>query len=397
MKPPISGDVAAGFEPVADAFEASFDGPAMGAALSVYLHGQVVVDLWGGVADTRTDTPWARDTVSVIFSCTKGLMSILAARLVQEGRLDYDAPVSRYWPEFAAAGKQDTQVRHLLSHRAGLSAPREPLSTEDILDWDRMVDILGAQAPLWKPGSGYAYHAITHGWLAGELIRRVTGKSVSAYFRETIAQPLDVPAWIGLPAEMERRVAHLVVGSTLAEQTAAAMPTLHPDWLYLAMTLGSALPPTLATPAGGFNDPRLHAAEIPGAGGITSAKALAKIWSATAWLTDGVRLLDPATLARATAEQTAGAPVFAVPPPWSRWGMGFQLDSETRRYLTPNGFGHDGAGGQVAFAEPKLGLGFAYLTNRMEGAGDLRATAIIDALRRLPEIARSGEVHAALA
>src|SRR5664279_2703017 len=142
MKPPISGDVAAGFEPVADAFEASFDGPAMGAALSVYLHGQVVVDLWGGVADTRTDTPWTRDTVSVIFSCTKGLMSILAARLVQEGRLDYDAPVSRYWPEFAAAGKQDTQVRHLLSHRAGLSAPREPLSTEDILDWDRMVDIL---------------------------------------------------------------------------------------------------------------------------------------------------------------------------------------------------------------------------------------------------------------
>jgi CubicO group peptidase (beta-lactamase class C family) len=148
------------------------------------------------------------------------------------------------------------------------------------------------------------------------------------------------------------------------------------------MTLGKALPVALVAPDEGFNDPRLWQAEIPGAGGIATARGLAKIWSATVWPSDGVRLLQSQTVTRATKEQTAGAPVFEVPPPWPRWGMGFQLDSEARRYLTSSGFGHDGAGGQVAFAEPSLGLGFAFLTNRMEGQGDMRATSIVDVLRQ---------------
>jgi CubicO group peptidase (beta-lactamase class C family) len=381
----ISGTVDRGFERVADAFAASFTTDRMGAALCVYLHGQPVVDLWGGVADARQGRSWASDTVSVIFSCTKGLMSILVARLVEDGLLDYDAPVARYWPEFAAAGKAGVKVRHLLNHQAGLSAPREDLSTADILDWNGVTGRLAAQDPLWVPGSGYAYHAITHGWLAGELVRRVTGKSVSAAFREMISQPLGADAWIGLPAAEQERVAHLVVGASLAEQTSPT-PASDTDWLWRAMTLGKALPPTLVEPDGGFNDPRLREAEIPGAGGIASAHALARIWSATVWPTNGVRLLDPATVARATRVETSGPPVFDVPPPWPRWGMGFQLDSEARRYLTGAGFGHDGAGGQVAFAEPRLGLGFAYLTNLMEGQGDMRATSIVDTLRGLPAI-----------
>lgn len=382
---PISGSVQPGFEPVADAFAGSFTTEAMGAALCVYLHGRPVVELWGGLADARAGTPWAADTISVIFSCTKGLMSILVARLVEDGRLDYDAPVVRYWPEFAAAGKAGTKVRHLLNHQAGLSAPREDYSAETILDWKDVVSRLAAQEPLWVAGSGYAYHAITHGWLAGELVRRVTGKSVAAAFRELIARPLDADAWIGLPAAEQARVAHMVVAASLAEQTAPA-PAGDSDWLWRAMTLGRALPPTLVEPDGGFNDPRLHLAEIPGAGGIASAHALARIWSATVYPTGGVQLLDPKTVARATRVETSGPPVFEVPPPWPRWGMGFQLDSEARRYLTGAGFGHDGAGGQVAFAEPRLGLGFAYLTNLMEGQGDMRATSIVDTLRGLPAI-----------
>lgn len=376
----LSGTVRPGLERVADAFAASFAGrPDMGAALCVYIDGEPVVDLWGGVADPRTGAPWREETLSVIFSCTKGLLALICARLVEEGRLDYDDRVARWWPAFAEAGKADVRVRHLLSHQAGLSAPREQLSTADILDWDRVAAILAAQAPLWPPGSGHAYHALTYGWLVGEVIRRVTGKSVGAVLAETIAAPLGAAAHIGLPQDLHSRMARMQVNET----SAAGVDILAAGeaWLLRAMTLGGALPAALVEPDGGFNDPRLWSAEIPGAGGIADARSLARIWSAAVADTGGFRLLEPGTVTAATRPQSSGAPVFDVPPPWSAWGMGFQLDSEARRYLTPAGFGHDGAGGQVAFAEPGLRIGFAYLTNFMEGAGDRRATAVIDALR----------------
>jgi CubicO group peptidase (beta-lactamase class C family) len=381
MKASISGEVGGVFEPVADAFATvlASDG-AMGAALSIYLDGRPVVDLWGGCADARTHAPWTRETANVLFSCTKGLMSILAAQLVQAGRLDYDAPVSEYWPEFARAGKEETRVRHLLSHQAGLSALHVRLTTEDILDWERMIGILEEQRPLWPPGRGHAYHALTHGWLVGELIRRVTGKSAGEQFAEAVAGPLDADAWIGLPQSENGRVAYLTVGDSLARQVAADDEA---SWSALATTLGDALPAALAGPGSGFNDPRLWQAQIPGAGGIADARSLARIWSATVCDTAGKRLLGDEIGWRATQPQSQGEPIIPVPPPWSRWGMGFQLDSPARRYLTARGFGHDGAGGQVAFAEPDLKLGFAFITNLMEGIGDNRATSIVDALRAI--------------
>lgn len=385
MSTVIHGTVAPGFEPVRAAFEAAFaDKPDMGGALAIRHRGAAVVDLWGGTADERTREPWADDTLGVIFSCTKGLVSILAARLVQEGRLDYEALVTDYWPEFGAAGKAGTRVKDLLSHRSGVSAPRAVLSTEDVLDWDRVVAELASQEPLWEPGTGYAYHAITHGWLVGEVIRRVTGLSVGQYFARLIAEPLHVDAWIGLPAALHDRVAHLQVGSTLAQltaQQAAARTPGEVDWSERAMTLGGAFAPELVTPTGGFNSAAVQAAEIPGAGGIATARGLAAIWSATVVPTDGVLLLDEGVVSRATAVQTEGAPVWNVPGPWPRWGMGFQLDSEARRYLGPRGFGHDGAGGQCAFADPQFGVGFAFVTNQMEAIDDVRATRIVDALR----------------
>lgn len=381
----VQGDVASGFEPVAAAFAAGFDGhPAMGAALAVRHEGETVVDLWGGVADERTGAPWHDDTLGVIFSCTKGLTSILAARLVQEGRLDYGARVADYWPEFAAEGKGDVRVSELLAHRAGLSAPRVDLTTAGLGDGEAVAATLAAQAPLWTPGTGYAYHPITHGWLIGEVIRRITGMSVGQYFSHVVAGPLAADAWIGLPSSLDHRVAHLQVGATLAALTADLAAARTPgvvDWPGRAMTLGGALPPELAGPGTGWNDPAVRAAEIAGAGGIATARALAAIWSATIVETDGVRLLDDDVLAAATVPQSEGAPVFPTPGPWPRWGMGFQLDSEPRRYLTPRGFGHDGAGGQSAFADPGAGVGFAFVTNQMEAGDDVRATRIIDALR----------------
>ncbi|MHC9043213.1 serine hydrolase domain-containing protein [Microbacterium saperdae] len=383
----IHGSVAPGFERIRDEFAEGFsEKPQMGAALSILHNGESVVDLWGGVADERTNAPWSDETVSVIFSCTKGLVSILAARLVQDGLLDYEAPVADYWPEFAAAGKADVRVKHLLSHRSGLSAPRSPLTAEQIIDWNHVVRELGAQKPLWEPGSGYAYHAITHGWLIGEVIRRVSGRTVGQYFADLITTPLGVDAWIGLPPSLSSRVAHMQVGSTLAELTAQQATARKPeetDWSGLAMTLGGALAPELIGPgdSDGFNSPEIQAAEIPGAGGIASARAVASIWSSTIMPVGGVRLLDDDTIATATVPQSEGLPVWAVPGPWPRWGMGFQLDSEARRYTTAHGFGHDGAGGQVAFADPAAGVGFAYLTNQMEAINDLRGTRIVDALR----------------
>lgn len=381
----VEGRVEPGFESVADAFAQAFEShPGMGAALAIRHRGRPVVDLWGGIADPRAGRPWQEDTLSVIFSCTKGIVSILAARLVQEGRLDYDAPVVLYWPEFGAAGKHGLRVRDLLAHRAGVSAPRADLTTSDITDWDVVAAALAEQEPLWKPGSGYAYHAITHGWLIGEVIRRVTGMSVGAYLRESVTGPLHADAWIGLPAELEPRVSRAVVGPTfaqlVAEEDAARDPAVV-DWRHRAMTLGGALPRELVDEDAGFNASAIRQAEIPGAGGIATARALAAIWSATFVETDGVRLLDDTTIARATVVQSEGEPVFSVPGPWPRWGMGFQLDSEARRYLSPSSYGHDGAGGQVAFADPASGIGFAFLTNWMEAGDDQRATRIIDALR----------------
>lgn len=388
----VHGTVEAGFGPVADAFRAAFDdAPGMGAALAIVHDGRTVVDVWGGVADARTGRAWDRDTLSVVFSCSKGLMSILAARLVQDGLLDYGARVTEYWPEFGAEGKGDLRVGDLLSHRAGLAAPRVPIPRGGLADWDRIVDQLARQAPLWPPGEAYAYHPITHGWLIGEVVRRVTGLSAGAAFRRHVADPLGAECWIGLPAEHLGRVARMAVGPTLAaltaQQEAEARTAPGIDWPGVGMTLGGALPRELvgddpAAPGGeGFNDPAVQVAEVPGAGGIASARALAAIWSSTFSTARGTPLLSAETIAAATAVRSAGAPYFPAPPPWPRWGAGFQLDSEARRYVTPTGFGHDGAGGQVAFADPAAGVGFAFLTNRMEAGADARATRIVDALR----------------
>lgn len=381
----VQGVVAPGFEAVGEAFAAAFEGlPEMGAALAVRVDGRPVVDVWGGTADSRDGRPWERETPSVVFSCTKGLMSILAARLVEDGRLDPDRPLAELWPEFGVHGKDRVSVGDALAHRAGVSAPRVDVSRAELLDFDAMTRIVAAQEPLWEPGAGWAYHALTHGWLSGEIVRRAGGVAPGAAFA-AMAEAVGGGAWLGMPSEVAASVAHLRVGPTLAALVARQAAEREPgaiDWLDRAMTLGGALPATLVTADDGFNADDVRAAVIPGAGAVATARAVAAMWSATVVETDGIRLLHDDTLDVVTRERTAGAPVFAAPAPWPRWAAGFQLDSAARRYLGPTSFGHDGAGGQVAFADRAARVGFAFVTNWME-ADDPRATRIVDALRAL--------------
>ena len=353
-----------------------------GAALAVYRDGHKVVDLWGGVADPVTGRDWVADTPTVVFSCTKGLMSLMVAQVVAAGLLDYDTPVARIWPAFGAAGKQDVTVGEALSHRAGLSALHARLTEADIRDWTGMTARLAEAAPLWPRGAGYAYHAITHGWLAGEILRSVTGDMPGARLAGYVSGPLQAEAWIGVPDEVATRVARSQAMPTMAAiWEGVADEDDAPNWPLRALTLGGALPDTLVTENGGFNDPETRRAEIPGAGGIATARGLARIWSATVAETDGIRLLDNATIAEATRVRSDGVPVFGGDGPFCAWGAGFQLDSPARRYLSDKSFGHDGAGGQVAFADPDSGIGFAFVTNHLLGPEDDRATRLIAALR----------------
>lgn len=381
----VSGEVAAGYDAVADAFAASFASDyaelKTGGTLAVYLHGEKIVDLWGGLADARTGRPWAENTPAVVFSSTKGAISLLLARLVQEGKLDYEAKVTDYWPEFGQGGKHDILVRQLLSHQAGLSTTRRALTFEEALDWPTVIAALEAQEPFWTPGEGYVYHALTFGWLAGELVHRASGQPVDQYLRTLVTGPLGAEFWIGAPADAIARVAFIQAQDD--PSGAHIIPPDGDDWPERGITLGGAFPYQLATPDGGFNHPRVQAGLVPGANGVGTARALAQLWSAAVVDTDGVQhLLDPTVIAEATAVQSQGSPRIPSPPPHQRWGMGFMLDSAARPFLGPHSFGHDGAGGQVAFADPDTGLGFAYLTNYMPTTLFDRGTSIVDALRR---------------
>ena len=383
----LDGFASSGFEEVERAFQQAFTGnPKMGAGLAIFQNGHPVVNLWGGYSDQNGTERWTEDSLSVIFSCTKGLMSMLLAHLVQEGKLEYSDKVSKFWPEFAQNGKAEVTVAELVSHKAGLSAFREGLETKDIADWQKVTGVLANQAPLWRPGTGHAYHAITHGWLVGEVVRRVSGMTPGHYLKEAFGPSLAQNTWVGLPEQELPRVAEMWAAESLLslvseqkKQTTDAGAV----WQNKAMTLGGALPMELVGPGIGFNDPDILQAQVPGAGGVSTALDLAAIWSSTVVETNGRRILGDAILEQSLQPQSFGEQVWDAPPPWATWGMGFQLASPARTYLTEKSFGHDGAGGQVSFADLENKVGFAFLTNQMEGPNDVRATNIIEALRRL--------------
>ncbi|ONI74700.1 esterase [Actinosynnema sp. ALI-1.44] len=382
----VNGFTARGFDAVREVFAANFaDGVEIGAAVSVYLHGRPVVDLWGGIADPASDRPWDRDTLQVVYSTTKAATAACALLLVQRGELDLDAPVASYWPEFAAEGKQDIPVRWLLTHQAGLVALDHPVARADALVWHPMVEALAAQRPQWQPGTRHGYHALTYGWLVGEVVRRITGRTVGGFFHDEIATPLDLDFHIGLPKSEHHRVSRLVQPPADFDQ-AIDLDQLPEPIRALAAAL---FDPTSLTrrayscvePSFDHNDPDEQAAEIPATNGICSARALARFYAALIGEVDGHRVLSPATLAAATAEHTSGPDLVTLQP--FHVGLGFGLPTPTAAWHSATSFGFGGLGGSLGYADPATGLAFGYVMNHIRNSptADQPAANLIAAVR----------------
>jgi CubicO group peptidase (beta-lactamase class C family) len=360
---PLDGEAAPGWEGVREAFAANLaDGFELGASCAVYHRGRKVVDVWGGWADKARTIPYGHDAMQLVFSTSKGVAAILLAQLVERGQVDPDAPLAEYWPEFAAAGKGAVTVGQAVSHQAGLASVDRPLSLEEALAWDPVVEALAAQAPLWELGTGHGYHALTYGWIVGELLRRVTGHRPGELLAAEASHPLDLDLWFGLPAEEEPRVVPLV----------GAEPPSDPEVLKVMLavmgpgTLGGRALSLDGTFGNVWNRRDVHAAELLAAGAIGDARSLARLYAACIGEVDGVRLLRPETVDRVRAVRSDGPDKCLVVP--TRFGLGFMLPSEFEPMGGEGSFGHPGAGGSVAWALPEADLAVAYVMNRM-GAG----------------------------
>ena len=328
-----------------------------------------MVDIWAGWADVARTRPWERDTLVAVFSVGKAMAALCLLMLVERGEIDLDAPVTRYWPQFAANEKGDTTVRMVLSHRAGLPAIRRLLPDDAPYDWAFMANALAEEEPWWKPGSAHGYHVNTFGFLVGELVRRVGKESIGAFFRREVAAPLEADFHFGLGPEHDRRTAEFTFETTSHESDGeAAEARRHPEMdderrLLLSRTYMN--PPGLSG-IGTVNTRRWRAAEIPSANAHGTPRAIARVYGALAagGAVDGVSLLAPETIDQATAEASSGEDFVLGRP--SRFGLGFQL-TQPERPLGPNArsFGHFGAGGSLGFADPDAGLALGYAMNRM--------------------------------
>ena len=376
------------FAEVKAAFAGNFERfDEVGAAVAVTVNGEPVVDLWGGYMDAARTWPWERDTIVNVWSTTKGIVATCAHRLVDRGLLDLDAPVANYWPEFAQSGKAEIPVRYLLSHQAGLPAIREPLPPGSAFDWEVMTEALAKEATWWEPGTNHGYHAFTWGWLVGEVMRRVTGQSVGAYFRKEIAEPLGLDFHIGLGAEHDARTAEMIAAEPPKPgETNFVMEMLRDPQSMSFKVLTN--PPDLFVP-GVVNTRDWRGAEIPAANGHGNARAVARFYGALARGgelegPDGqaIRVLTPEAMERATAEQAYGRD--AVMGLSLRTALGFVLTSpDARLGPNPRAFGHSGAGGSLGFADPDAKVGFGYTMNRMlqeDTLTDPRWAPLIDAV-----------------
>lgn len=373
------------FRAVREAFCENFASRAeLGAAVTVSVDGTLVVDLWGGIADKVSGRAWTRDTMVVVFSCTKAATALCAHMLVARGALDLDAPVAHYWPEFAAAGKEAIPVRLLLNHQAGLAAVDDPLPLGALYDWDTMATALAAQAPHWEPGTAHGYHAVTFGWLVGEVVRRISGRSLGTFFREEVAGPLGLDFWIGLPEALAARVAPIRMAPLTGETTPIMLAMADRSTLTSKAFLN---PPGLMT-ARQVNARVLHAAEVPAANGIATARGLAGMYTplACGGRSGAVELVDRDTLrAMTTVESEGDDRVLLIP---TRFASGFMKSIDNRprdsAILGPNAeaFGHGGAGGSIGMADPVARVAIGYVMNQM-GTGVLlnaRGQALIDAV-----------------
>ena len=358
----IDGFIAPGWDRVADAFAANFDHGDVGAACCVCVDGAPVVDLVGGIANVESGRPWDAHTPALVFSTTKGATATCANLLVQRGQLDPDAPVAHYWPEFAVNGKDSVLVRHVLSHSAGLPVVEGDFTLEQALAWDPVVEQLARQAPRWEPGTAVGYHMRSYGWLVGELVRRIDGRTLGAFFRDEIATPLGLDWWIGLPDTIEARVAPIIPPDTPDDPEVREL-------MDAIMAPGTMMGDALTGPANLFhyddmwNTRALHACELPSSNGIASAHAVARMYAALVGDVAGVRILESPSVGRATRMQIEGTDVVIGAP--MRYGLGYSLGDALSSAAPATAFGHSGAGGSLGFADPNRGLGFGYVMTKM--------------------------------
>jgi CubicO group peptidase (beta-lactamase class C family) len=345
-----------------------------GAAACVWHDGRVVADLWGGWADVARSTHWTRDTIVNFFSVSKALCAIAIMRIADDGKLDLDARVADYWPEFADGGKDTITVRQLMSHQAGLPAIREPLPDGAAMDWSRITRALAAQTPWWKPGTAHGYHVNTFGFLAGELVRRISGRTIGRLLREDVARPLGADVHIGLPSSEHHRVAEFLWPGNPAK------PNIDGD--EALMRWNTYWNPPGFSGSHWVNTARWREAEVPSTNGHGNARGIARVYAALAsgGSIDGVRILSKAALEEATSEQVNGPDIINQRN--SRFGIGFQL-TQAERPLGPNpgAFGHFGAGGALGFCDPQGRVAFGYVTNDMGPRWqNPRNRALIDAV-----------------
>jgi len=383
----VRGAVDPAFERVADAFAANFaEHGDVGAACAVYVDGEPVVDIWGGMAEVEPSRRWERDTLVWVASTTKGVVAVCANQLIEQGRLDPDAPVAEYWPEFAANGKADISVKWALSHRAGLADVQADLTLDEVAAWDPIVEAIAEAPPVWEPGTAHGYHTLTFGWIVGEIIRRVTGRSPGQYFADAVAAPLDLDFHLGVPPELDHRLAHLYHDT----ETQAMLDAVFRDSSTL---LGRAT----SGPSGLFgwdemwdtgmwNSRRMRGAEVPSTNGHGDARSLARMYAACMGEVDGIRLLSDQTVARATVALSEGTDCVAGIP--MTFGLGFMLGPMSGTGMlgpmrdvgvSSRTFGHVGAGGSTAFADPDHGLTFCYVMNQMQMIDMARADALVAA------------------
>jgi CubicO group peptidase (beta-lactamase class C family) len=386
----LEGTCDARFLGVADEFEKNFSARGeVGASLCATLEGRTVIDLWGGSADPARNLPWQRDTVSIVFSCTKGATAICAHVLASRGLLDLEAPVSEYWPEFAQNGKERATVRMMLDHSVGLPAFKTPIRHGGCNDWSYMVEMLAAEAPFWEPGIRNGYHMLNFGWTVGELVRRVSGKSLGSFFRDEVATPLGVDFWIGTPDEIEPRISPMRMYVPTPGDPMS-------DFMQAVLADPQSISALSLLNGGGFdpNSRECHAAEIGGAGGISNARGLAGIYAplACGGSLGDVKLVDASHLPRMgeVAVATNEDATLLIP---SRFALGFMKSMDNRRrargdrdsaVLSSAAFGHVGAGGSIGFADPVEGVSFGYSMNQM-GPGILlneRGQSLVDAAYR---------------
>ncbi|MER6343462.1 serine hydrolase domain-containing protein [Streptomyces sp. NPDC001595] len=380
----VNGSVAAGFEPVRDAFVRNFETLGdRGAAVAVYRDGHKVVDLWGGTRDVDGTEPWQPGTAQIVRSATKGVAAAVLLLLHQRGELDLDAPVGEWWPEYKAAGKEGTLVRHLLAHRAGVPVLDRPLTVAEAADPVLGAAAVAAQAPVWEPGTDHGYHAQTYSWLTGELVRRVTGRPIGEWIAREIAGPVGADFWLGLPEDRAARAGR--VGPVAAPEASGALRTRPKR----AVADAYADPDSLTrrafaaiTPQPDENDPAYRAAALPASNGVATADGLARVYAALIGEVDGgTRLFAPETVELARGEQSAGPDRVLVVG--TRFGLGYMLHGSASPLLSPGSFGHPGRGGALGFADPGSGIAFGYVTNgfRKSVTADPRAQALVRAVR----------------